>query len=78
MNLKRVKRMVPIKVGERTAYEVDRDGKWLISWGTPITINSFDFSLCLFKTQKESLFKPIHWIVSSCLQANRSALKQPI
>ena len=43
MNLKRVKRMVPIQVGERTAYEVDRDGKWLISWGTPITINGFDF-----------------------------------
>ena len=32
MNLKRVKRMVPIQVGERTAYEVDRDGKWLIRW----------------------------------------------
>ncbi|WP_407460097.1 hypothetical protein [Lactobacillus gallinarum] len=43
MNLKRVKRMVPIQVGERTAYEVDRDGKWLISWGVPITINGFDF-----------------------------------
>lgn len=43
MNLKRVKRIVPIQVGERTAYEVDRDGKWLISWGTPITINGFDF-----------------------------------
>lgn len=43
MNLKRVKRMVPIQVEERTAYEVDRDGKWLISWGTPITINGFDF-----------------------------------
>ena len=43
MNLKRVKRMVPIQVGERTTYEVDRDGKWLISWGTPIAIDDFDF-----------------------------------
>ncbi|NRO92856.1 hypothetical protein IMAU10033_00769 [Lactobacillus helveticus] len=43
MNLNRVKRMVPAQVGDRTAYEVDRDGKWKITWGTPITINDLKF-----------------------------------
>lgn len=53
MNLKRVKRMVPIQVGERTAYEVDRDGKWLISWACLLLSTALIFSLCLFQTQKE-------------------------
>ena len=53
MNLKRVKRMVPVQVGDRTSYEVDRDGKWKITWGTPITINDFKFFFAPIPNAKE-------------------------
>ena len=60
MNLKRVKRMVPIQVGERTAYEVDRDGKWLISWGTGNPVDSPD---CLLQ-QVVARLTPVRAIVN--------------
>lgn len=42
---KKITRIMPIEVGDRTSYEVEVNGRWRITWGTPVTIHGFDFFL---------------------------------